>query len=68
MKLEKTKDEILIRLPANIDIRELETLLDYFNYQEKTANSEASQEEVDQLAEEVNQKIWERFQKQRFDK
>jgi len=35
MILERTKDEILVRLPANMDITELQNMLDYLDYKEK---------------------------------
>jgi len=58
MIVERTKDEIVVRLPANIDLSELQNMLDYLKYRELTADSKASQENADQLADEVNSKIW----------
>lgn len=34
MILERTKKEILIRLPLNVDLSELQDMLDYLNYKE----------------------------------
>jgi len=65
MILERTKDEILIRLPANMDITELQNMLDYLDYKEKTAESKATQKQVDELVQTVNQKIWTKFKAQR---
>ncbi|MCF8337908.1 MAG: hypothetical protein K9I74_07990 [Bacteroidales bacterium] len=65
MRLERTKDEIIVRLPANIDITELQNMLDYLDYKEKTANSEATQEDIDEISETVNKKIWSKFKAQR---
>lgn len=65
MILERTKDEILIRLPANMDITELQNMLDYLDYKEKTSDSKASQKQVDELAKTVNEKIWTKFKAQR---
>lgn len=65
MILERTKNEILIRLPANMDITELQNMLDYLDYKEKTANSKATPKEVDELAQSVNEKIWTKFKTQR---
>jgi len=62
---ERTKDEILVSLPANMDIIELQNMLDYLDYKEKTANSKATQKQVDELAQTVNQKIWTKFKAQR---
>jgi hypothetical protein len=65
MILERTKDEILVRLPANMDITELQNMLDYLDYKEKTAESKATQMQVDELAQTVNEKIWTKFKAQR---
>ncbi|MDI3520015.1 MAG: hypothetical protein PWR04_3 [Anaerophaga sp.] len=65
MILERTKDEILVRLPANMDITELQNMLDYLDYKEKTADSKATQKQVDELARTVNKKMWTKFKAQR---
>ncbi len=65
MILERTKDEILVRLPANMDITELQNMLDYLDYKEKTAESKATQKQVDELTQTVNKKIWTKFKAQR---
>jgi hypothetical protein len=57
MILERTKDEILIRLPANIDVSELQTMLDYLQYLELTANSSATETDVESLAESANESM-----------
>jgi hypothetical protein len=38
MIIERTKDEIIIRLPGNIDIDELQDFTDWFRYKELTGN------------------------------
>lgn len=43
MKLERTKDDILVRLPSNVDLSELQDMLNYLGYRELTANSTATQ-------------------------
>ena len=65
MILERTKDEILVRLPANMDITELQNMLDYLDYKEKTTESKATQKQVNELAQSVNKKIWTKFKTQR---
>ena len=65
MIVERSKDEILVRLPSNIDLSELQDMLDYLKYRELTANSKAKQEDVDKLAKEVNSKMWDKIKKQR---
>lgn len=65
MILERTKTEILIRMPVSVDLTELQDMIDYLNYKEQTANSKALQENADELAEIVNKNIWAKFKAQR---
>ena len=65
MILERTKDEILIRLPANIDVTELQTMLDYLQYLELTANSSATDTDVESLAESANKSMWQKVKETR---
>jgi len=58
MILERTKDEILIRLSADVDLAELQNMIDYLKYKELTAKSKAKQSDVDGLANEVKKSIW----------
>lgn len=39
MIVERTDNEIVVRLPSNIDLSELQDMLDYLKYKELTANS-----------------------------
>lgn len=65
MILERTNTEILVRLPAYVDLTELQNMLDYLDYKEQTAKTKASQIEVDELSKIVNQSIWTKFKAQR---
>jgi predicted GTPase len=58
MLIERTSKEVIIRLPASVDTAELQRLVDYLTYKEATANSKATQEEVDELAKEVKKGWW----------
>lgn len=58
MILERTKDEILVRLPAFVDLTELQNMLDFLQYKELTAKSTAKQSDVDELSKAVNNSIW----------
>ncbi len=58
MTIERTDSEIIIRIPPVIDIEELQRLLNYLIYKEVTAESQATQEQVDALAKEVNRNWW----------
>lgn len=59
MVLERTATEVIIRLPANINWEDLELMLRFIRYRENVAKSEAKQEDIDQLAREVNKQWWE---------
>lgn len=65
MILERTNNEILVRLPANVDLTELQNMLDYLEYKENTAMSKAQQKDVDKLSESVNRRIWRKIKDQR---
>ena len=58
MLIERTSDEIIIRLPASVDTFGLQRLLDYLTYKEATANSKATQEQIDKLAKDVKKGWW----------
>ncbi len=65
MILERTKNEILVRLPAYVDLTELQNMLDYLDYKEQTAKTQVTQKEVDVLSETVTQNIWDKVKVQR---
>jgi hypothetical protein len=60
MVMERTENEILIRMPLDVDLSDLQNLIDYLKYKELSANSKAQQSDADLLAEEVNKSIWEK--------
>lgn len=65
MILERTKNEILVRLPAGVDLTELQNMIDYLDYKEQTMASKVSQKEVDELSKTANKSIWAKFKAQR---
>lgn len=65
MILERTSKEILVRLPAYVDITELQDMLDYLEYKETTAFSKATPHDVDMLSDAVNKSIWTKFKDKR---
>jgi hypothetical protein len=65
MILERTNNEIVVRLPANIDLTELQNMLDYLEYKENTTNSKAKQNDVESIVAEVNRNIWANIKSQR---
>lgn len=58
MLIERTIDEVIIRLPASVDTTGLQRLVDYLTYKEATANSKATQQQVDKVAEDVKKGWW----------
>jgi len=68
MVLERTASEVIIRLPANINWEDLELMIRFIKYKQNVSKSKATQDEIDQLARDVNKQWWEenkhRFLKQ----
>ncbi|MEI6853261.1 MAG: hypothetical protein WCL06_10475 [Bacteroidota bacterium] len=58
MLIERTKNEVIIRLPAYVNTDGLQRFIDYLCYKEATTKSQATQEEVDKLAKEVKKDFW----------
>ncbi len=65
MTIERTADEIIVKLPTNVNIEEIQRFLDYLRYKEIVAKSTATQEDADKLAREVNKSWWDK-NKNRF--
>lgn len=65
MTIECTADGIIVKLPTNIDIEEIQRFLNYLRYKELVDQSKATQEDIDKLAREVNKSWWEK-NKHRF--
>jgi predicted trehalose synthase len=58
MLIERTPKEVIIRLPASVDTTGLQRLIDYLTYREVTANSKATQDQVDKLSKEIKKGWW----------
>lgn len=58
MVIERTKKEVIIRLPSYIDTEGLQNLINYLTYKEATDKSQAKQADVDKLAKEVKKGWW----------
>jgi hypothetical protein len=58
MVIERTKDEVIIRLPAYVDIDGLQRLINLLSYREATAKSEATQADVDELTKKIKKDWW----------
>lgn len=60
LKIERTNQEIIIRLPADLEVGDIQRLLDYLSYKRAIQKSQATQEQIDALAKEVKQGWWEK--------
>jgi hypothetical protein len=58
MNIQTVNNQIIITLPASIDLEGVQRLINYLLYKEATKESQAKQEDVDQLAREVNKQWW----------
>lgn len=64
MIVERTKKEIIIRLPASVAKEDLQDLLNYARYKELTSDFKIAQKDVDKLAGQINSKWWTRNRNQ----
>ena len=66
MVIEQTdNNEIIIRISASEDSIGVPRLIDYIRFMEIVSKSEATQEDIDELAEDINKSWWEK-NKSRF--
>ncbi|MFK7949927.1 MAG: hypothetical protein AB8G11_20220 [Saprospiraceae bacterium] len=63
--VERTEKEILIKLPLTTKISDIQQIMNYFEYINLVNKSQATQEQIDKLAKEVNQGWWKK-NKERF--
>jgi hypothetical protein len=65
MIIERTKNEILVRLSPLTNTSDLQDLLNYLEYKELVSKSKASQSDIDELAKQVNRRMMENIRKSR---
>ncbi len=58
MLIERTSEEVIIRLPASVDTEDLQDFLNYARYKELTSKYNVDQTVVDTLADQINSKWW----------
>ncbi len=58
MIIERTADEVIIKLSPTINEENLQYLADYATYLELTSKSKATQQDVDDLVKEVKKGRW----------
>ncbi len=58
MIIERTKNEVIFRLPASINVDDLQDMADMLEYKEIARKSKATQEDVDDLVKTVKKGRW----------
>lgn len=58
MLIERTNDEVIIRLPSYVDTEGVQRFIDYLTYKEATAKSKAKQPDVDKLVKQIKKGWW----------
>ena len=58
MIVERTSSKIVIKVSHNVDTFGFQRIMDYLDYLEITAKSKATQDDVDSLADELNENWW----------
>lgn len=58
MRIERTNNEIVIRVASNTDLTGLQRILDYVKFREIASKSKATQEQIDELARESKSTWW----------
>ncbi|MCB2091749.1 MAG: hypothetical protein KDF58_09885 [Alphaproteobacteria bacterium] len=58
MKITNNPNELLISIPKGlIDMRDVQDFIDFIRYKMIVAKSEASEEEIESLSQEINQEL-----------
>ena len=58
MVIERTNDEIIFRLPADIDTTGFQRIVNYLKYKEAIRKSEGTEEQANKLANESKKRWW----------
>lgn len=58
MVVERTENEVIVRLSPTVKVEDLQDFLDYARYKELTANIQVEQGEIDKMADEINKNWW----------
>lgn len=65
MQIERTENEILIRVSADTDLTGLQRILDYIKFREIASKGKVTQKQIDELARASKSSCWEK-NKSRF--
>jgi predicted trehalose synthase len=58
MVIERTNNEIIFRLPVNIDVSGLQRIVNYLKYKEAVMKSEGTEAQANKLADESKKRWW----------
>ena len=58
MIIERTKNEVIFRLPSSVRVDDLQDIADLFEFREISRKSKASQKDVDLLVKSVKKGRW----------
>jgi hypothetical protein len=58
MVIEKTDNEIIFRLPADIDTAGFQRIVNYLQYKEAIRKSQGTEEQANKLADESKKRWW----------
>jgi hypothetical protein len=58
MIVERTSNQIVIKVSPHIDTFGFQRIMDYLDYLEITSKSKATQDDADRLADELNENWW----------
>jgi hypothetical protein len=58
MVIERSKSEIIIKLPLSVNIDDLQDLVNYSRYKELSSTIQIPQDEIDKLASDINATWW----------
>ena len=61
MVLDRTDKEIIIRLPLDYSSNDAQEVIDYLKFTSIRSINEVTDEQIEELSNEVNSKIWEKL-------
>lgn len=60
LSIEQTDKEIIIRLPLDLGVADIQRMLDYLAYKQAVKDSQATPQQIASLAKEVKEGWWEK--------
>lgn len=63
MIVERTNNQIIIKVSKQLDTFGFQRIMDYLDYLEITSKSKANQDDADRLADELNENWWSKNRK-----